>query len=99
MKLGCRGVGKKCYDLLRDNESPYLSKGGLFLRVVRTFSTACQVFIFNYFLNFFNKFFLKIFISFIFYFLLYFNIQSYKKSNVRLVQSKNKFAFAACQKI
>ena len=74
MKLDCRGAGQKCYDLLRGNVSPYFSKVGLFFGMVRTISTACQVFIFNIFLNFFNKFFLKFFISFIFYFLLYFNI-------------------------
>jgi len=57
---------------------------GLILRVVRTISTACQVFIFNYFLNFFNKFFLKIFISFIF---ISFYILTYKiiKSQVLAV--------------
>ena len=87
MKLDCRTSWPGYSDLLQNNVSPYFSKVGLILRVVRTISTACQVFIFNYFLIFFNKFFLKIFISFIFYFLLYFNIQDYKKSNV----SCNKF--------
>ena len=81
-KLDCIGVGAESDEVLRGNVAPYFSKGEVFLRVVRTISTACQVFIFNYFLIFFNKFFLKIFISFIFYFLLYFNIQDYKKSNV-----------------
>jgi len=87
MKLGCIGVGARCDELLRSTESPYFSKGEVFLGSLRTFSTACQVFIFIIFLNFFNKFFLKIFISFIFYFLLYFNIRDYKKSNI----SCNKF--------
>jgi len=87
MKLGCIGVGAECDEVLRGTESPYFSKGEVILGSLRTFSTACQVFIFNIFLIFFNKFFLKIFISFIFYFHLYFNIRNYKKSSV----SRNKF--------
>ena len=47
MKLGCIGVGARCDKLLRGNVSPYFSKGEVFLGSVRTFSTACQVFIFN----------------------------------------------------
>ena len=87
MKLDCRTSWPGYSDLVQNNVSPYFSRVGLFFEMVRTISTACQVFIFNIFLNFFNKFFLKFFISFIFYFLLYFNIQDYKKSSV----SCNKF--------
>ena len=59
MKLGCIGVGVRCNEVLRGNVSPYFSKGEVFLGSVRTFSTACQVFIFNK-----NKIFLKNFFKF-----------------------------------